>query len=153
MQGVYTVASKIAGVTAAKTLFFLTAAATSVVEIISVSVTNANNETNEQLEIKCAEITTLGTPTATTVTPHPTEKGSAAAEATTKVNVTASEPTYASVPDNHQGVASLGGYFYTPNPEDRPVVSPSGSWGVKLENAPASLDLVVSVSFREIGGA
>src|SRR6516225_11083214 len=94
MKGVYTSATKIAGVNSAKTLAYLTAPSNKTIEIIGVTVTDESVATNFQLEIAIANISTLGTPTATQVTPTPHEKGDQAAGSTTYFNVTAGEPTY-----------------------------------------------------------
>src|SRR5260370_3961784 len=94
MRGVYTAASKISGLNAQKTLMYLTAPAAKVVEIIAATVTNESNVTNQQVEIQIANITTLGTPTATAVKPTPHEARHHAAGSTVKGNVTASDPSY-----------------------------------------------------------
>jgi pyruvate/2-oxoglutarate dehydrogenase complex dihydrolipoamide acyltransferase (E2) component len=94
MQGVYTASYQITSVTTSKTLMYVTAPSTGVVQILSAKVTETNVTTNEQLEFRLAKIATLGTPTATTLTPKPTESKSPAASSTVKGNVTASEPTY-----------------------------------------------------------
>src|SRR6516164_3914532 len=96
MRGVYTAATKISALNASKTLAYITAPSGKVVEILSVIVTNESNATNFQGEIAIANISSLGTPTATSVTPTPHEAGDQAAASTVKVNVTASEPTYGS---------------------------------------------------------
>src|SRR5260370_4536837 len=94
MRGVYTGTFKISGLNAQKTMMYLTAPAAKVVEIIAATVTNESNVTNQQFEIQIANITTLGTPTATAVTPTPHEAGDQAPGSTTKANVTASEPAH-----------------------------------------------------------
>lgn len=152
MRGVYTASYRISGLAAAKTLMYLTAPASAVVEILSASVTNEANETNEQILCTFQKIGTLGTPTATTVTPAKHEDGDQAAGSTVKANVTASEPTYtADTEIAREGTSSLGGWFYTPVPEERKYVPPSGSIGLRVINAPTSFDAVVRLTFREIG--
>lgn len=156
---VYSAAYRISGVTAAKTLMYLTAPSTAVVEILSASVTNESNETNEQIACALQRITSLGTPTATTVTPADHENLSPSASSTVKANVTASEPTYGAVAQNAdivgafglEGASSLGGWDFNPMPEERVIVAPSASIGLRLLNAITSADLVVRLTFREIG--
>jgi len=159
MRGVYTAAYQITGVTTSKTLMYLTAPSTAVVEILSAKVTDANVTTAEQLDIGIAKIATLGTPTATTLTPKPIEAGSSSAGSTVKGNVTASEPTYEvdgssiALFIDHQGASNMAGYYYDPLPEERPIVSPSASIGIKLLAVPSnSYTLNVVLTFREIGG-
>jgi len=158
MRGTYTASYQLTGVAAAKTLLYLTAPSAAVVELLSAKVTNVNVTTAEQLDIGLAKITTLGTPTATTLTAKATEGGSGAAGSTVKANVTASEPTYevdgASIALylDRQGMNNLSGYFYDPLPEERPAVAPSASVGIKLLATPSnSYTLDVELTWREIG--
>ncbi len=154
MRGVYEASIKISSLAAAKTLLYITAPSAKCVEVLSASVTNATNETNEQCEVTLSLISSLGTPTATTITPTMAQQGDQAAGSTLKSNVTASEPTYASSPAvevGRQGFASLAGYQFAPVPEERPVIAPSATWGLYLVNAPTAFDAVVALRFREIG--
>lgn len=159
MRGVYTAAYRIAGVTAAKTLIYLTAASGKPIDILSASVTNESNETNEQILCAIQRVTTSGTPTATTITPAKHEKGDQAAAATVKANVTGSEPTYgaiaagADIIDAYgmEGGSSLGGWFHNPTPEERVTISSADTYGLRLVNAITSADLVVRVTFQEKG--
>lgn len=159
MRGVYTAAYRIATVTTGKTLIYLTVASNKVVEILSASVTNESNETNEQLLCGLQRVSSLGTPTATTVTPKPHETGDQAASSTVKANVTASEPTYPAISQGAdipgafglEGFSSLGGWYYDPTPEERLIVPGGETLGLRLVNTASSLDLVVRLTFREIG--
>lgn len=154
MRGVYEASHKISALATAATLMYITAPANKVVEILSIEVTDATNETNEQMEITFQLISSLGTPTATTVTPSKLEQGDQAAGSTVKAAVTASEPTYSSGPAvevGRAGVATLGGYRYAPVPEERPVVAGGASWGLRLLANITAIDAVVVMRFREIG--
>lgn len=154
MRGVYTATHKLSGLATAKTLMYLTAPSNKVVEILSVSVTNESNETNEQLQICLQRVTTLGTPTATTITPAKHEAGDQAAGSTVKANVTASEPTYT---DNsgdeifREGCSSLAGWFYDPVPEERPIVAGGASVGLRNINSNTAFDAMIRMTFRELG--
>lgn len=153
MRGVYTAYVVITANTAAKTLMYFTAASTHLLVILSASVTNPNIENNEQLHCVWQRITTLGTPTATTLTPSKHEAGDQAAACVVKGNVTASEPTTytANTEIGGEGFPSLNGWYYNPAPEERFTIAPSASSGLRLINAMASSDLVVRVTFMEIG--
>jgi hypothetical protein len=132
-------------------LLYITAPATQVVEILEASVTNADTETNEQLRCTWQDITTLGTPTATPLTPAKHEAASSAAASTVKANVTASEPTYtANTEIGHKGFPSLGGWDHGGIPETRKYIAPGASAGIRLLDAPTSFNCVVSVTFREL---
>jgi hypothetical protein len=150
MRGVYTAATKIAALNASKTLAYLTAPATKAIEIIAVTVTNESNANNFQGQIAIQNITSLGTPTATSVTPTPHESGDQAAGSVTKFNVTASEPTYGTV-ITQEGFASLVGYRHEPAPEERIIVTPNTSIGIRMITTPTAFDCDVRVTFREIG--
>jgi hypothetical protein len=153
MRGVYTVDIKISALAAAKTLLLLQAPAGACVEIISAMVgSSGSNVTNQQLEAEWAKVTTLGSPTGTAITPSPQEHGDVAAGSTVTGNLTVEPTTYSAQIYDHQGFPSLGGYQHQPVPEERIVVSPSAAIGLKLISTPTSLDLVVRVVFREIGG-
>lgn len=153
MLGVYAATAAVSGVSGAKTLMYITSPADAVVEILEVMVTNASVDNSEQHDFSIARITSLGTPTATAVTPAETEEGSAAAGSTVAANVTASEPTYAAVPLDYQGVSGLAGYQFFPPPEGRVYLSPSTSIGVRILSTPTSaFDARVQIKFREIGG-
>lgn len=154
MKGVYTANIKISAIDSARTLLYITATSSKVVEVLSTEVTNASNETNEQCEAVWQKITTLGTPTATTITPAKHEDGDQAATSTVKGNVTASEPTYgANTEIGYAGFPSLIGYRYpSVDGEVEPfAIPPSGSYGLRLLNTPAAFDCVVRVTFRERG--
>lgn len=153
MKGVYDAVIKISSLAATKTLIYITAPSSMVVEILSAEISNATNETNEQLEACLKRIGTLGTPTATTLTPSKHENGDAAASSTAKGNVTASEPTYtANTEIGYSGFASLAGWRYDPIPEERPIIQPSGSMGLLLVTSTnTAFDALCRVTFREIG--
>lgn len=151
MRGVYTAATKIAALAASKTLMYITAPTTQTVEILGVTVTNESNATNFQMQIAIANVTTLGTPTATTITPTPHEKGDQAAGSTVKANVTASEPTYGST-ITQEGAASLVGYRFEPPTEgDRIYVQPGTTVGIRMITTPTSFDCDVRLTFCEVG--
>lgn len=153
MRGVYNCQAQITSVSTSRTLAYITAPSGKVVEILSASVTDANITAAEQLDIGFGIISSLGTPTATSITPRPTEKGDQAAGSTTKVNVTASEPTYTGEPfTDRQSPPNTSGYFYDPLPEERPIIQPGDSYGLKLLTAPGNTyTFNVNLRFREIG--
>lgn len=154
MRGVYEAIISISGLNSARTLIYLTAPSTSAVEILSASVTNKSYTTNEQHEVSFHKVSSLGTPTATTITPTRTEQGSSAASSTVKGNVTASEPTYTSAPNievGREGYASLGGWRYQPLPEERLTIAGGDTWGIRMLSTPTSFDSIVRLVFRELG--
>lgn len=150
MRGYYTATIKISALAASRTILFITAPATKCVEIVRFSLTNSSNVTNQQNEIQLKNISTLGTPTATTITPVPDEAGDQAAGSTVKGNVTASEPTYGTVIVD-EGFASLPGYVHEPQPDARKYVTAGTSVGWFLNTVPTSMDTVLMFEFREIG--
>lgn len=152
MKGIYHCDVKVSALSAARTLAYITAASSRVIEVIATEIgTSGTNVTNQQLEAYWGRITTLGTPTATSFTPTPTEHNDQAAASTVKVNVTASEPTYGTQLYGHIGFASLSGYQWFPQHDERMYIQPSDSHGLYLATAPSAADFVVRFSFREIG--
>lgn len=152
MRGVYTASIECAGVTAAKTLLYVTAPANKVLEILGASITNYDNDTNEQAEATLQVVGTLGTPTGTSVTAAKHEPGDQAAGSTVVGNVTGSEPTYSSNTQiGREGFATVGGYRFQPVPEERMIVQGGSTVGLRLLTAISSTALVASVTFREIG--
>lgn len=151
MRGVYTAAIDISGLSAAKTLLYIQASATSVIEILSVHLTNQSSEVNEQWPVGLFHVTTIGTPAGTSVTPEKHEKLDAASVATVLGDLSAEPTTYSSVPINKEGVSSLSGFHYDPIPEERPIIAPSGAMGLRLMIAPVATDVTAQIVFREIG--
>jgi hypothetical protein len=153
MRGVYEATIRVSALAAQKTLLYITAPSSKVVEILSASVTNESNVTNQQLETTFQLIGTLGAPTGTALTPSKLEQGDQASGSTVVGNVTASEPTYtANTEIGREGWASLAGYRYQPVPEERLYIAPSTSWGLRMLNTtPTAFDCDVRVVYREIG--
>jgi hypothetical protein len=153
MRGVYESGISIASLAAAKTLLYLTAPSSKVLESIGTNLGDSgSNVTNQQLKALWQRITTLGTPTATAITPTPTEKGDQASGATVAGNVTASEPTYgAGLTIGQRGFSSLGGYDPAFLPEERFYIAPGDSWGLRMISTPTAFDCEVSNRHREIG--
>jgi hypothetical protein len=151
MRGCYTAQYKIGSLAASKTVMYITAPANKVVEILGATVTQETNATNFQFSIGIDNVTTLGTPTATGVTPTPHEKGDQAAGSTVQANVTANEPTYGSRITG-EGAASLVGYRYEPPTEaDRIYVQGGATVGIRMLTTPSSSDFDIRLTFREIG--
>ena len=153
MRGVYSSGISISSLSAAKTAIYFTAASTHVIEILtSVLGNSGSNVTNQQLKALWQRITTLGTPTGTSITPTPTERGDQASAATVVGNVTASEPTYGSgLTHGQRGFPTLGGYDPNFQPETRFYIRPTDSWGLRMISTPTAFDCEVEVQHREIG--
>jgi hypothetical protein len=156
MRGVYTSSAKAPAITAAGTLGYITAPASKVVEIIAVTVTNESNATNYQMQVALTPITTLGAPASyTAATPAKHEAGDQAAATTVNIanaNGRTEPTTYSGTPQIQEGAAAVVGWRYEPQPDERPVMTNSAIWGIRLITTPgASTDFDVRVTFREIG--
>jgi hypothetical protein len=151
MRGVYTAHIDITGLSSAKTLLYIQAPATAVIEILSAMVTNLDTETSEQLSVGLFHVTTIGSPTGTSVIPEKHEKLDAASMATVLGDLTVEPTTYATNPIDKQGINNLSGFRYDPLPEERPIIPPSGAMGLRMLVAPNSFNAAVSIVFREIG--
>lgn len=155
MRGVFRLVDTIGSVTTAKTLLYITSPSNAVVEILGAKVTCQNEDTSEQIMIELNRISSLGTPTATTIVPKVSEEGASAFGGVCKSNVTAGEPTYddESAAMASGGANKLAGFDYSPLPEERPILSPNDSVGLRLLNTiDNSCDLTAELLFREIGG-
>jgi hypothetical protein len=151
MRGVYTAWATISSLSAQKTLMLLTVPSTKVVELYSASVSNASNETNEQIRIGIYVVGTLGSPSGTALTPAKHETGDAAASVTVTSNLTVEPTSYSTTPLDEEGVSSIAGYRYSPIPEERPIIAPSAAVGIRLLTTPSAFDAIVKLVFREIG--
>lgn len=152
MRGVYEGNILISGLNALKTLLLMEIPSGKCVEILSASITNESNGTNQQLAAGFYKVTTLGTPAGTSVTPAQNEQGDQASALTVLGNLSAEPTTYSSIFLGLMGFASLAGYQYAPVPEERIIMSPSSNWGLRLvDTAPTAFDASVRVSWREIG--
>lgn len=153
MRGVYEAQIQVSAVTTGKTLVYITAPATAAIEILSASVTAVGtNVTNQNMECALQRVSALGTPTGTALTASKTENGDQASAATAVGNVTASEPTYtANTQVGKEGAASLGGWRYQPVPEERMLIPPSGTVGLRELTTLTSTDLDVRIVWREVG--
>lgn len=151
MRGVY-IAQDSFSATSAKTLMLLETPSDLVMELLSVDVTNEDNDTAEQIDVGIYHVTTKGSPTGTSVTPAKTEQGDQASSVTCTSNLSAEPTTYESVAVDRKGTTNLAGYHFIPREEEKVYVSPSKLIGIKLVTAIASTTLAVQVKFREIGG-
>jgi len=158
MRGVYTANEQIAALNpaAGDTLLLIEVPSDLVIEILSASITNLDNDTNEQLEAGLFRVATKGTPAGNAVTPQKHEDGDAASSCTVLGAANgglSTEPTaYDGEPFDLQGFSNLAGYRYDPIPEERPIVKPADLVGLRLMAAPsAAFKASVQVIFREIG--
>jgi hypothetical protein len=152
MKGVYTASIEITALAAAKTLLLLTAPTSAVIEILACAVTNETNPTSEQMTISLQKITTLGSPVGTAANVAKAEDGSSTTAATITGNLTTEPTTYATPPIYKQGQSNLVGCHYDPIPEERPIVSPSASIGLRLLYTPSiAFTCMVTITYREIG--
>ena len=139
-------------VTAAQTLMYLTAPSTMCGRITYASIAIADVDTNEQTYACIDRISSLGTPTGTSVTPSKTSNGDSASSFTCKADITGSEPTYAATPVGQEAFPSISGWRFQPLTENEYIeIKPSESVGVKLLGAIASSTVTVRIVFQEIG--
>lgn len=152
---VFTSTYKTGTITTAKTLAYITSPSTAIVKLLSAEVVAPDDDLNEQMDIALQKITSLGTPTATPITPSKHEAGDSAAGSTTKFDVTASEPTYGAANVDvigRKGAPSLAGWNYSPLDKEELIIAPSTSWGLRLlTNLGTGKALTVRLTFGEVG--
>ena len=146
---------KIAALAAAKTVLYITVPANKLVTLVSSGITDASNVTNQQLEATWQKVTTLGTPTGTTLTPAKHDLGDSVAGSTVVGNVTASEPTYTANTDlGHDAAPMLSGWYFPMNPlpvASLPVFTGGDTWGLRMLSTPTAFDAIIRVTFGEQG--
>lgn len=159
MSRVYELPFRIASVAAAKTLMYVTAG-TYPVRVKRAWIVQESG-TSELLSAGIGRITTLGTPTATTVTALIPAAGPPTAGFTAKANVTASEPTYGasaagSAMVNWYGVqgfqSGVGWYWFDDVDGGGITIAAGDTYGLYLFSTPTtglalSLGMVVDELF------
>lgn len=140
-------------VTAAQDLFEVIAPSDAIVVVHEVHVGQISDEGDaqaEMLDILMHRGTATGSG-GSSVTPNPKEVGDAAFGGTCEANNTSQ--SVESAPLVSSAFNAQIGFFWTPTPEERPVVSPGGLFIVELQNAPAdALTMHGYIVFEEIGG-
>lgn len=151
----YTAEYVITSLSTAKTLLLGQAPSTMVIIILNVTVKDLNTPTVEQWEVSVNRVTTRGSPTGTSISAGNVQKGSKGdgnTSVTWLADLTAEPTTYDANPLDHDGVPNTPGYRYEPSLEDRPEISPSESFGIRMIGTPAATKVRVSVSYLELGG-
>lgn len=156
MTRYYTISTKTASFTAAKTLVLLRNPSDQVCMVVSAEVAAPDDDTNEQLDLGFNKVTTIGSPTGAAVVATPHENGIAASglDTSSLTELTAEPTTYStSAIVGRAGASSLGGWRYLPTRDEALTLSPSENWGLRLFTAMGtSKALTVRVTFAEIGG-
>lgn len=157
MPRMYTVSAKISTLTTAKTLLLLTVPIGTMTTLVSASITNQSNLTNQQLEACWQRVTTIGSAAGTAATPAKHESGDAAAATTVLVNLTTEPTTYtASTQLGYEALPSLSGWIFPLTPRPFWALPKAGGaalsyLGLRLLVAPTSFDALVQCTFVEEG--
>ena len=126
---------------------------TSVIEVLSCSVVDRSNETNQQGQVSISRITSAGT-SPTDVVGQGLEVQSTTATGFV-VSSWSGAPTVASAtPLFSSGFSTLAGWYYDPIPEARIILPASGDIGLNLQMADDDIgnhELVICWTWREIG--
>lgn len=153
MYGVYTAHIEIAALSVAKTVLLAELPATMCVEILEAHLTNADGNTQQQLNVALSLVNVKGTPAGASVNIRKTEDGSPNTGVTWLGNLTTEPTSYHPEPIDAEGESNLSGYHYEPIPEDRQIISPSKLFGLRLLAAPSTAFKAVAViRYRQIGG-
>lgn len=118
--------------------------------IIGVSVTNEDNETNEQWPIEIARITTVGSLAGSAVTAEKDSQADAAATAIILGVITTEPDAYNATPYDYQGIPSLVGYRFDPPEDARPFLFTDEIIGVRLRAVIAATNLRWTVALGEL---
>jgi hypothetical protein len=156
MPRTYTAVSEAVAVSAIQDLAELVAGANSVIEIISMVVSQESEEGDAQDEMLRLTWTRGHTTTGTggtTVNANPTDSGDAADEAIIKANNTTQATGGSPVGLDVEAFNVRAGYFHKPVPEERMWLSPDERIVLELPVAPADpITLSWTLKFREYGG-
>jgi|SRR6266568_8187827 len=154
MKGVFTVRQQISSLSTAKTVLLGTNPTGTIIEIIEAYLTNASQSTLEQLDIGLFIVTTLGSPTGTSITAanvQKSEAGSADTVLTWTSDLTAEPTTYNANPLHVEGVINVAGYKFEPVPEARRFVGSGKSFGLRLLGTPTNaFKAECMITYREL---
>lgn len=157
MRGCYSFQTKITGVNTARTLATLQAPTGKVVELVYCSLTQPSNNTQFQIELEIANLTSFVAGSGfTSGTPKPQEPGDqAAASLVTYGSATSGEPTtYDTQPRFQESNIAQLGVIHDPGDNDKKkiFIGSAAYIGIRLNNAPpAATDFDLYFVFREIG--
>ena len=152
MRGVYTIYREIASLSTAKTVLLGTAPVGTLIELLEAFLTNANQNSVEQLFVGLYPVLVIGSPAGSTITPIATESGSGNSAVTWLGDLTTEPSTYDTARPYHaEGVTNVIGYRYEPPPEGRRLIPSAGSFGMKLMAAPGNpFKAECMITYREI---
>ena len=150
MSRMYYASGTVASVASTKDLLEINAAADSVVILHELHVTNDTDETSEMIPMTIQRAGSSGSG-GSTVTARPTEVGSVAYGGTIESGNTTQAGTLTELVRLSENI--LNGWHFTPVPEGRIVVSPSGRIIARLEASPTtSATYSFYALIEEIGG-
>lgn len=149
----YTATFEEVAVTAAQDFFEVVAPSDAAVIIHECRISqssDAGDSASEQLNILVHRGSTSGSG-GSSLTPRPLQVGFPAAGSTVEANNTTQST------EGNQVLADcfnvMAGWLWTPTPEARPVLSPSGRINIELQTTPAdSLTMSGTIIFEEVGG-
>lgn len=150
---IYEVSTQVASTTGNKTVILLQAPSDAVLLLLEAHVYATQDDTNEQLEVDIRRGTTLGSPTGTSLTPHPHSLGDAVAGGTYTGDLSAEPTAYAATRHGRRSASSLAGWsFQAPSLQEAFQISPSGFAGIFVATFNTAKILMASAVFAEVGG-
>lgn len=156
----YTVEHAIAALnpTAGDGILVVEAPSDLILEIVRCAVYNVDTDTHEILHFGTFPVATKGSLAGggSPPTPRKHDNGDAASSVTIYEGGNAgmaTEPSAWGDPFDEQGVSNVAGYEYEPPFDARPVISPSGLFGIRMMLAPSgAFSAKVLITFAERGG-
>jgi len=151
MRGVYEVSELFSALSTAKNLV-LTLPADVCGEILGATITNADRETNEQLQAGIYRSTSAGTGASTAPAIKKKEQGDRAAYGVVTHSYVTTEPTFEDDGYNYRGFSSLVGYIIEPYNWRTVFIPPSGRFALRLLNPIFTVfECIMTLEWREIG--
>jgi len=153
MRAVY-IARANMSLSTAKTAMLGTLPSGTLIEILEAKLMNTDQEAHEQMRVGLFRVTTLGSPTGTSLTAanvQKTEPGASNTGLTWTVNLTGEPTTYDANPLDIEGVPNEIGYHFEPIPEDRPWIGSGASFGLRLmDNLTNTITAECVIKYREL---
>jgi hypothetical protein len=151
MGRIYVVTMDAQTITTAKDFIRLTAPSDAIVVCHEFTISQESTETSDSSAAQIHRTTSTGTGTAFTFTNVNFEVGDPDFGGTAVTNLTVDTSANIIIL-RREGFNLLNGWHWTPTPEERIILSPSGSIVLRLDVTVASAVMTAEIIFEEIGG-
>lgn len=148
---VFTVSAEHTSLTTDTQLMQITAPATGPLQILSATIANTANETNEQLQVKISVASTIGSQVPAALTPTAND-GSDTASGATVLHVLTTPAILGTPPRYFTGFPSLPGWTLEPRLAETFIIPAGKTWVIEILGTSGSfstINTITQVSYRE----